>query len=57
LKNYEIEDHFLWHCEKLETERRCLTDALTVIETAWESCPGFVCFEKVAGEEGSPTLL
>jgi hypothetical protein len=32
----------------IETERRCLTDALTA---AWDSCPGLVYFEDIAGDE------
>jgi hypothetical protein len=30
LKDYKTEDHLIWHCERFETERRRLTDALDV---------------------------
>jgi hypothetical protein len=60
LKAYETVDHLLWYCERFGAERRRLTDAFTVLTyctnihtgcAAWDSCPGFVCSEKVAGDE------
>jgi ribonuclease HI len=32
LKDYETVDHLIWHCERFETDRRCLTDAITALE-------------------------
>jgi hypothetical protein len=38
LTDYETVDHLIWHCERFETVRRCLADALTIC-AACESCP------------------
>jgi hypothetical protein len=32
LRDYETVDHLIWHCERFETERRRLTDALTALD-------------------------
>jgi hypothetical protein len=32
LKDYETVDHLIWHCKRFETERRCLTDALILLD-------------------------
>jgi hypothetical protein len=32
LKDYEAVDHLMWHCERFETERRSLTDALPALD-------------------------
>jgi hypothetical protein len=32
LKDYETVDHLIRHCERFETERRRLTDALTALD-------------------------
>jgi hypothetical protein len=32
LKDYETVDHLIWHCKRLETQRRRLTDALTALD-------------------------
>jgi hypothetical protein len=32
LKDYEKVDHLIWHCERFESEKRRLTDALTALD-------------------------
>jgi hypothetical protein len=32
LKDYETVDHLIWHCERFETERHRLTDALAALD-------------------------
>jgi hypothetical protein len=32
LKDYATMDHLTWHCERFETERRRLTDALPALD-------------------------
>jgi hypothetical protein len=43
LRNYETVDHLIRHCERSETERRRLTDALTELDVelgtlVWDLC-------------------
>jgi hypothetical protein len=37
LKDYETEDHLMWHCERFETERCCLTSALTALDVPFRT--------------------
>jgi hypothetical protein len=49
LKDYETVYHLIWHCERFETERRRLTDALNL--QPGTPVRGYVCSEEVAGDE------
>jgi hypothetical protein len=52
LRDFETVNHLIWHCERLETEKLSLTDALTALDEQFGTpVHGFVCSEEVAGDE------
>jgi hypothetical protein len=43
LRDYETVDHLIWHCERFETERHRLTDALTVLDVQLQTIVRDLC--------------
>jgi hypothetical protein len=41
-----LEAHLIWHCERFESERRRLTDALTLLDVQLGTPLGDLCAQK-----------